>query len=290
MSQPIISATKTRWATAPLSGGDLTEPDNDTKDHGWQAAEEPPHSFFNYWQNVVYLWLIYLENIAAEISVLAFTWTMAHVFQKGVTVTQSTSNQNGGTFTGNGTAYGVQATGGSTSGHGGGFTGVGVGTGVVASGGATNGEGVAAFANGSGSAVHGHGGATNGIGGEFIAGGNGAGVKGSVSGTSATGNGVLGIGGTAGANGAGAGVKGTNAENGAAIYGSASGTGDAGYFTAAGTGAAVFAVGNSSRAPLHLDALSGDPSNHAAGDVYFDQSSGKLKFYDGTSWVTVTST
>lgn len=290
MSVPTIPISKLRWATAPLSGGDVVEPDNTTKDEGWQAAEEPPHSFFNYWQNVAYLWFVYLGNIQAELSVLAFTWTLAHIFQKGITVTQSTSNLNGGTFTGNGTAYGLQATGGSTSGHGGGFTGVGVGTGVIGAGGATNADGVAGFGGGTtGIGVHGFGG-SGGAGGVFVAGGNAVGVQGSVSGGAATGNGVLGIGGTSGANGAGAGVKGTNSNNGDGVYGSTSGAGDAGRFVATGVGAAVFAKGSTNRAPLHLDPLSGNPSNQTAGDIYFDQSSGKLKFYDGTSWVTVTST
>lgn len=95
MSEPSIPAAVTRWATAPLDAGDLVEPDNDTKDEGWHEAQEPAHSFLNYWMNVVYLWLVYLDGLPAE----AMTWTGAHIFNNAVTMnaglTANTANVTG---------------------------------------------------------------------------------------------------------------------------------------------------------------------------------------------------
>ncbi len=83
MSEPSIPASVTRWATNPLDASDLVEPDNTTKDEGWHEAQEPSHSFLNYWMHVVYLWLAYLDGLPAE----AMTWTGAHVFNNDVTMT-----------------------------------------------------------------------------------------------------------------------------------------------------------------------------------------------------------
>lgn len=82
MAEPVIPSSKLRWGTAPLVPSDLTEPDNTHKNQGWQEAEEPPHSFFNYWMNVVYLWIAYLDGLPAE----AMTWTAAHIFNSTVTI------------------------------------------------------------------------------------------------------------------------------------------------------------------------------------------------------------
>lgn len=85
MAEPVISTSKLRWATVTAGGPEVVEPDNTHKDNGWVSAEEPPHTFFNYWMNVVYLWLVYLDGLPAE----AMTWTAAHIFQAGITVTST---------------------------------------------------------------------------------------------------------------------------------------------------------------------------------------------------------
>lgn len=81
MSKPSESTSTLRWATAPLVPGDVVEPDVTHKDEGWQEAEEPPHSFFNYVQRTAYKWLAYLETLEAE----ALTWTADHIFQAAAT-------------------------------------------------------------------------------------------------------------------------------------------------------------------------------------------------------------
>jgi hypothetical protein len=85
MAEPVIAASNLRWATVTAGGPEVVNPDNTHKDNGWTSAEEPPHTFFNYWMNVVYLWLVYLDGLPAE----AMTWTAAHIFQAGITVTSA---------------------------------------------------------------------------------------------------------------------------------------------------------------------------------------------------------
>lgn len=82
MSKPTDLSPHLRWATAPLIPADVTEPDTTHKDQGWQNAEEPPHSYFNYWMKLVYLWVAYLDGLTNE----ALTWTAAHIFNAGVTI------------------------------------------------------------------------------------------------------------------------------------------------------------------------------------------------------------
>lgn len=114
MAEPVISTSKLRWATVTAGGPEVVEPDNTHKDNGWVSAEEPPHTFFNYWMNVVYLWLAYLDGLPAE----AMTWTAAHIFQAGITVSTGaavaatitqTSNQDGVLVTGQGNNAGKYA-------------------------------------------------------------------------------------------------------------------------------------------------------------------------------------
>lgn len=128
-------ASLPRWADV---GGDIVEPSSGKKDIGWIVSEQPPHSYFNWFQNLVYQWCDYLDGLTDE----ALTWTAAHIFQKGITVTQSTANGNGASFTGNGTGKGIVTVGGGTH-----------GTGIHATGGATNGIGGDFYGNGTGSGI-----------------------------------------------------------------------------------------------------------------------------------------
>lgn len=112
--------------------------------------------------------------------------------EKGIVVTQSTSNASAGTFTGNGSGRGVLGTGGGTN-----------GAGLRGVGGATNGPGVEGAGTGTGAGVTGVGGNSGGggYGADFTGGGtNGAGVYGLGSGTG--GGGVF-TGGSTGAGGPG---------------------------------------------------------------------------------------
>lgn len=83
MSKPVAGSAPLRWATVPLIPADVTAPDTTHMDEGWQDAEEPAHSYFNYWMNLVYLWLVYLDGLTGE----ALTWTALETFSKGVSIT-----------------------------------------------------------------------------------------------------------------------------------------------------------------------------------------------------------
>lgn len=144
MAKPTDLSPHLRWATVPLIPADVTEPDTTHKDQGWQDAEEPPHSYFNYWMKLVYLWIVYLDNLTAE----ALTWTAVETFTKGIVVTNTTGanavavtgtgngNQTGGFFTGGASSgIGVQGVGGAANGMGAVFIGTGTGTGAFIQGG-----------------------------------------------------------------------------------------------------------------------------------------------------------
>lgn len=186
-----------RWAD---DGGDITEPLEGKKDIGYEDAELPSHSELNWLLNLIYQWTAYLDGLTAE----ALTWTNAHVFQKGLTVTQSTANTRAVIGTGNGTAGGVEGVGGS----GGGAN----AWGIKGTGGGGNSEGVVGVGTGAGGGVKGTGGSSSGSGVSGIGGGpNGVGVWGDGTGT---GSGVKGVGSST------AGSKGV-----VGIGGSTSGTG-----------------------------------------------------------------
>lgn len=71
-------ASLPRWANV---GGDIVEPSSGKKDIGWIDAELPPHSYFNWFMNLVYQWAVYLDGLTGE----ALTWTAAHTFNAAVT-------------------------------------------------------------------------------------------------------------------------------------------------------------------------------------------------------------
>lgn len=48
------------WATDILA--DIVEPSDGEKELGWQSGDAPPASFFNYWQNLVYQHVAYLDG------------------------------------------------------------------------------------------------------------------------------------------------------------------------------------------------------------------------------------
>ena len=48
------------WATD--AGADVVEPSTGKKEIGWEAEERPPAQFLNWWQELVYDWLSYLND------------------------------------------------------------------------------------------------------------------------------------------------------------------------------------------------------------------------------------
>ncbi len=62
-----------RWADV---SGDIVEPTELKKDEGWLDGEMPPHSYFNWFQELVYQWTVYLDTFEAE----SHTWAAANIF------------------------------------------------------------------------------------------------------------------------------------------------------------------------------------------------------------------
>lgn len=218
------------WCTTPDGTHLNVEPSAGQKATGWEVDQIPPSSYFNWWQNKVGQWVVYLKGLAGE----AFTWTGAHIFQARVTANDGVIAAPDGlgnpALEGVGGADGVGVVGssnftgvygeGNTGTDATGVEGVGgdvAGTGVKGTGGAANGTGVTGI-----------GGASHGKGGEFTGDGTGSGVKGT--GGDSSGVGVEGVGGSA----HGKGVKGTG-----------SGSGEGGIFTGGTNGNGVQGTGGS---------------------------------------------
>ena len=88
------------WNT---SGSNRVDPPSGQKSSGWTVNQAPPSSYFNWWMNLVYQWVLYLKNLTLE----ALVWVELQSFQKGLTASQSVANTNTVTITTNGTGTGV---------------------------------------------------------------------------------------------------------------------------------------------------------------------------------------
>lgn len=115
-------STTPRWANVLV--GAIVEPSSGEKDTGGVPGTAPPARKINWLFNLIWQWIVYLEDIAN----IAWTWTVVHTFQRGIIVTQATANTSGVTTTGNGVNPGVFSVGG--SGGGTGVIGIGAGVGV----------------------------------------------------------------------------------------------------------------------------------------------------------------
>lgn len=71
-----------RWGDNLADPSDIVEPLAGKKDIGWQDAELPPHSYMNWLFNLIYLWTAWLDSLTDQ----ALTWTAAHIFQAGMTI------------------------------------------------------------------------------------------------------------------------------------------------------------------------------------------------------------
>lgn len=73
------------WNTG---GANNTEPSAGEKVSGWTVGQQPPSSYFNWWQKLTYEWTAYLDDLEAQ----AFTWTGLHTFQNNVSVAVTSAN------------------------------------------------------------------------------------------------------------------------------------------------------------------------------------------------------
>jgi hypothetical protein len=61
------------WNTG---GSNRTDPPSGQKISGWTVNQTPPSSYFNWWMNLVYQWVLYLKNLTTE----ALTWGAFQTF------------------------------------------------------------------------------------------------------------------------------------------------------------------------------------------------------------------
>ena len=55
------------WASVPsvdpvVGGANIVEPPEQQKQEGWARKQIPPANYQNWWQNLVYLWIVYHEG------------------------------------------------------------------------------------------------------------------------------------------------------------------------------------------------------------------------------------
>lgn len=265
-------ASLPRWSeTAGGVPSNIVEPSSGQKDTGWTPGQKPPARFFNWYKNLVYKWIQYLDDLSNQ----AFTWTQFHVFQKRVTVSAGVaSNHNGLQATGDGSGAGVKGTGGDTAGSPGvdGSGGVGGGPGVKGSAigtypgvqgtGGGNAAGVKGTGGGSGgSGVEGIGG-NGGAGGSFVGGGvnaNGLTAVGTGTGTGVICAGSVGL--DASGSGSGTGVKGTGGSGGGTgVTGTGAGGGHGVTGTGQGGGTGVVCTGGASGIGCYCSGNGGSPA------------------------------
>lgn len=224
-TMPTIPTKIPRWADDPEAS--IVEPPELKKNAGWEAAEKPPASYFNWWMNLVSVWLAWLQWVAGFVfegvgGRLGFTRIEVRPGGDGVAIS----------------AFGGDDGSAAVAGTGRGLTGPGV-----------QGFGAADIADGPGGP---------GVVGE----GKSVGVHGvakvQVGTVPASKAGVLGEGYNSHA-----GVRGVAEDNGHGVVAEAKGTGS----------------------PLHIVGRLAAPSNPVGGNVYYDLSSHKLRYYNGTSWV-----
>ncbi len=75
MSKP---TTLPEWASSAIAG--ITEPSTLQKQSGWAVRQKPPAQYLNWWQKLVYQWIVWLDGLTNE----ALTWAAGHIFSAGI--------------------------------------------------------------------------------------------------------------------------------------------------------------------------------------------------------------
>jgi hypothetical protein len=76
--------TLPEWASD--AAADVVIPSAGKKLLGWIKGERPPAQYFNWWQELVYNWIQYLDDLAAQ----NFAWTATHSFAASTTLPADT--------------------------------------------------------------------------------------------------------------------------------------------------------------------------------------------------------
>jgi hypothetical protein len=70
-----------RWGDT-AAPADVVAPNSSKQGSGWSNGELPPHTYFNWWQNLVYQWIQWLNGLLDT----ANAWTARQTFSGGATV------------------------------------------------------------------------------------------------------------------------------------------------------------------------------------------------------------
>lgn len=76
-----MAAKPTNLAAWNTGGANNVEPSSGEKVTGWTVGQAPPSSYFNWWQRLIWQWIVYLDDLRN----IAWTWTAAHIFSNIVT-------------------------------------------------------------------------------------------------------------------------------------------------------------------------------------------------------------
>ena len=74
-----------RWGDT-AAPADVVAPNSSKQGSGWSNGELPPHTYFNWWQNLVYQWIQWLNGLLDT----ANAWSARQSFNGGCTVPAST--------------------------------------------------------------------------------------------------------------------------------------------------------------------------------------------------------
>lgn len=74
-------ASLPEWCSNPSDPADIVEPGAAKKEDGWNASERPPAQYFNWWQNLVYLWVEWLSDERDRIAAIVDAPVSQRVYQ-----------------------------------------------------------------------------------------------------------------------------------------------------------------------------------------------------------------
>lgn len=95
------------WADG--GGADITDPPTLKKQTGW-VVEQPAHDVFNWWMNLVYQWIQWINDLQDQ----AFTWTAGQIFSALAHFNAGLAVASGLTVTGGTTTDSLTVTGATT--------------------------------------------------------------------------------------------------------------------------------------------------------------------------------
>jgi hypothetical protein len=91
----------------------IVEPTTPQKDAGWSVGQKPPAQWMNWWMNIIYTWVLYLDGIEGY----AHTWTLTNTFSLEAVFSGGVDVNDNSTFDGSAVSggYALTVTGGASN-------------------------------------------------------------------------------------------------------------------------------------------------------------------------------